>query len=64
MPGISGKLHDEDGRAGDFAGSSLVKSLKLVLMGNLSDTLATTTFGSLDHDGETNVLCAFKTLLP
>jgi hypothetical protein len=64
MSGVAGKLHDEDGRARNFTGGGLVESLETVLTCSLSDTLTTTTLGSLDHDGEANLLGLLQTLLP
>jgi hypothetical protein len=64
MSSVASKLHDENGRTGDFAGSGLVESLEALLLGSLSDTLTTTAFGSLDHDREANLLGPLKTLLP
>jgi hypothetical protein len=64
MSGVAGKLHDEDGRTRDFAGSSLVHGSELFLVVDLADTLTTTTLGGLDHDGETNLLGCDETLLP
>lgn len=64
MPGAVGELHDEDGRAGNFASGSIVKRLEVVLAEDLADTLATTTLGGLDHYWETNLPGLLETLLP
>jgi hypothetical protein len=63
MSGVAGKLHDEDGRTRNFAGSSLVHGSEFLLVVDLTDTLATTTLGGLDHDGEPNLLGCNETLL-
>ena len=52
---IACKLHDEDGRSRNFAGSSVVQLLEVLLILNHADTLSTAALGGLDHDGETNL---------
>jgi hypothetical protein len=64
MSSVACKLHDENWRAGDLTGGGLVEGLKAFLLLGLSDTLATTTLGGLDHDGETDLLGLLETLLP
>ena len=43
-----GEAHEEDGRAGDLGLDLAVSGAELHRLGNLADTLATTTLGSLD----------------
>src|SRR5262245_34276712 len=52
MPCISSKLHDEDRRAGNLAGSGSVERLEVLFRFAFPDTLTTTAFGGLDHDRE------------
>ena len=61
MPGIASQLHDEDRGTGDFVCGGIVKADEILLALDLTDTLTTTTFGGLDHHGETNLLGLLQT---
>jgi hypothetical protein len=63
MAGVSSQLHDEDGRTRNLVGGGIVESDKFLLVLDLSDTLTTTTFGSLDHNREANLLGLLQTFL-
>jgi len=56
------ELHDEDRRTRDFVGGGLVESSEVLFAADHTNTLTTTTFGSLDHDGETNLASSLQTL--
>ena len=62
MASVTSQLHDEDGRSRNFAGSSVVQLLEVLLILNHADTLSTAALGGLDHDGETNLPRCCETL--